>query len=84
MHSTLSRILCLFISLLFMDFLMANVNLVHSYLSKRKSQIRVSSILSSRFEVLSVVPQGSALRSLYFNVLINDVIEFTTLSVYFC
>jgi hypothetical protein len=37
------------------------LNWFRSYLSNRKSQVRVSGILSSPFEVLSGVPQGSVL-----------------------
>jgi hypothetical protein len=49
------------------------INWFRSYLSNRKSQVRVSGIISSPFEVLSGVPRGSVLRLLFFNAFINDL-----------
>jgi hypothetical protein len=52
------------------------VNWFRSYLSNWKSQVRVSGILSSPFEVLSDEPQGSVLGLLHFCVFINDICEY--------
>jgi hypothetical protein len=42
------------------------------YLINRQSQVRVSGILSSPFEVLSGDPQVSVLEPLLFNAFINN------------
>jgi hypothetical protein len=49
------------------------VNRFRSYLTNRKSRIRVPGVLSSPFEVLSGVPQGSVLRLPLFSVFISDI-----------
>jgi hypothetical protein len=49
------------------------VNWFHSYLSGWQSQVRVSGVLSSPFEIISGVPQGSVLGPLLFNVVINNM-----------
>jgi hypothetical protein len=51
------------------------LNWFRSYLSNRKSQVRVSGFLSRPFKVLSGVPQVSVLGPLLFNVFNNDVCD---------
>jgi hypothetical protein len=52
-----------------------SVNWFRSYLSNRKSQVRVSGILSSPTEIISGVLLGSVLRPLLFSVFINDLLD---------
>ena len=47
-----------------------------SYLSDRKQQIRISSVLSSWAKINKAVPQGSILGPLLLNVFINDIFYF--------
>jgi hypothetical protein len=51
----------------------AVVSLLKSYLSNRKQQIKVNSVLSDWADIQKGVPQGSILEPLLFNVFINDI-----------
>ena len=53
-----------------------SVPLLESYLSNRKQQIKINSILSSWADIQKSVPQGSILGTLLFNVFINDMFYF--------
>ena len=53
-----------------------SVSLLESYLSNRKQQIKINSILSSWSDNQKGVHQGSILGRLLFNVFINDIFYF--------
>ena len=53
-----------------------SVSLLKSYLTNRKQQIQISSILSGWTDIQKGVPQGSILGPLLFNILINDIFFF--------
>ena len=53
-----------------------SVSLLKSYLSNRKQQIKVNSVLSNWADIHKGVPQGSILEPLLFNVFINDICLF--------
>ena len=53
-----------------------SVSLLESYLSNRKQQIKINSILSSWSDNQNGVPQGSILVRLLFNIFINDIFYF--------
>jgi hypothetical protein len=50
-----------------------SVSLLESYISNRKQQIKINSILSSWADIQKGVSQGSILKALLFNVFINDI-----------
>jgi hypothetical protein len=58
------------------------VNCFCSYLTNRRSQVRISGILSSPFVVVCGVPQGSVLGPLFFNIFMNDLCDVINYSRY--
>ena len=52
------------------------MQLLNSYLSGRKQQIKLNNIVSSWSVINEGVPQGSILGPLLFNVFINDIVYF--------
>ena len=49
------------------------LNIFKSYLNKRKKFVNIIGTLSNTLEILTVVPQGSILGSIMFNIFINNL-----------
>ena len=51
---------------------------LNSYLKNRKQCIETNNICSDVFKILSVVPQGSILGPILFNIFLNDTLNLQT------
>jgi hypothetical protein len=65
----------LFYKLSALGFSDGSVNWFRSYLLNRQQQVRISGNISSPCQVISGVPQGTLLESLFINVYINDLCD---------
>ena len=55
---------------------LTSLTYIYSYLSDRKQRTKVNNCLSSWSSIKSVVPQGSILGPLLFNIYLNDIFFF--------
>ena len=54
-------------------FWIGSLRLIFDYLTSRKQHVRINSTYSSLLEITSVVPQGSVLGPLLFNIYNNNI-----------
>ena len=53
-----------------------DLKLFHSYFSNRKQRVKIGSAINEWLDILTVIPLGSILGPLIFNIFINNLIMF--------